>query len=45
LRDVRELDFDVFGHVERCAEVEVGNVEGAEFGAFPGENAVDHELD
>jgi hypothetical protein len=45
LPDVRQLDFDVFRPVERCAEVEVGDVKGAELGAFPGENAVDYELD
>jgi hypothetical protein len=31
--------------VQRCAEVEVEDLKGAELGAFPGENAVNHELD
>jgi hypothetical protein len=45
LRYVGELDFDVFGAVQRSAEIEVRDVEGAELGAFAGENTVDHELD
>ena len=45
LRDVGELDFDVFRTIQRGAEIEVGDVEGAELGAFAGEDTVDHELD
>ena len=45
LRDVGELDFDVFRTIQRGAEIEVGDVEGAELGAFAGENTVNHELD
>ena len=45
LRDVGELDFDVFRTIQRGAEIEVGDVEGAELGAFTGENTVNHELD
>ena len=43
--DVREFDLDVLGSVEGSAEIEVGNVEGAEAGALSGENAVDHQFD
>ena len=45
LRDVGELDFDVFRTIQRGAEIEVGDVEGAELGAFAGKNTVNHELD
>jgi hypothetical protein len=45
LRDVGELDFDVFRTIQRGAEIEVGDVEGAELGAFTGENTVNNELD
>ena len=46
LRDVGELDFDVFRVVQRSAEIEVRDVEGAELGTFAGEkNTVNHELD
>jgi hypothetical protein len=47
LRDIGEFDFDVFGPVQRCAKVEVGDVKGAELGTFvPGEkNTVEHKLD
>ena len=45
LRDVGELDFDVFGTIQRGAEIEVGDVEGAEACTFAGENTVDHEFD
>jgi hypothetical protein len=45
LRDVGELDFYVFRTIQRGAEIKVGDVEGAELGAFAGENTVNHELD
>ena len=47
LRDTGEFDFDVFGPVQRCAKVEVGDVKGAELGTFVpgGENTVDHVFD
>jgi hypothetical protein len=32
------------GRSKGGSEIEVGDVEGAELGAFAGENAVDHEL-
>jgi hypothetical protein len=45
LWDVREFDFDVLGSVEGGAEIEVGDVEGAEARTFVGEDTVDHEFD
>ena len=43
--NVGEADADVFGTIERSAEIEVTDVEGDEFGASTREDAVDHELD
>ncbi len=45
LRNIGKLDFDVLGPVEGRAEIEVGDVNGAEPGTLSGENAVDHEFD
>ncbi len=45
LRNVGELDFDVLGPVEGSAEIEVGDIGGAELSSLSGENAVDQEFD
>jgi hypothetical protein len=43
--DVRELDANIFRLEHRHVKVEVLEVDGAEPGAFPGEHAVEEELD
>ena len=44
LRDVGELDFDIFGVVERSCEVVVFDVVGDEFYSFSGEHAVEEKF-
>ena len=43
--NVGEADADIFGTIERSAEVKVTDVEGDEFGTLAREDAVDHEFD
>ena len=43
--DVGEADANVFGTIERSAEIEVVDVEGYESGAFERDDAIDHEID
>ncbi len=45
IRDVRELDANIFRLEHRCVKVIVLEVDGAELGAFPGEHTVEEELD
>jgi hypothetical protein len=43
--DVWELDADLFGIGHGSVQIEIFDVDGAEAGTFPGENAVEEELD
>jgi hypothetical protein len=45
VRDVRDLDADVFKIGHGSVQIEVFDVNGAEAGTFPGEDAVEKELD